>query len=109
MPSHPTDACYCHIVDAGVRNIQRLAAAGDMAAVVVEAEHLAFVAGLLDSYLLHCTHGRGFDESLHGQYWREVRQAYKARACQVSLAEMDTPWYFLAFALGYPQDAEPVS
>jgi len=107
MPPHPTDACYCHVVGAGIRNIQRLAASCDLAAVAVEAEHLAFVSGLLDSYLLYRIHGSGFDESLHGRYWHEVRPAYAARAGRESLAEMDTPWYFLAFILGFEYNAEP--
>ncbi len=80
MPPHPTDACYCHIVVAGVRNIQRLTAVGDLAHVEVEAEHLAFVSRLLDNYLLYCTHGSGFDESLHATYWHEIRPAYASRA-----------------------------
>ncbi len=103
MPPHPADACYCHVIGAGVRNVRRLAAQGDLAGVVAEAEHLQFVAGLLDTSLLY----RGtpnFDESLHGRYWREVRAAYRARAGRESLAEMDTPWYFLAFILGHEQD-----
>jgi hypothetical protein len=79
MPPHPTDACYCHVVGAGVRNIGRLAAAGNLAAVAVEVEHLEFVSELLDSYLLYCTHGRGFDESLHVRYWHQIRPAYVAR------------------------------
>ncbi|MBN9524009.1 hypothetical protein J0H58_36780 [bacterium] len=106
MPPHPTDACYASIVAAGARNVQRLAAAGDLAGVAVEAEHLAFVAGLLDAYLLYRGTPR-FDESLHGRYWREVRATYKERAGPGALDEMDTHWYFLAFALGHPQDAEP--
>ena len=106
MPPHPTDACYCHVIEAGTRNLRRLAAAGDLAGVAIEAEHLQFVAGLLDAYLVY----RGtpnFDESLHRRYWHEVRATYKARAGSESLAEMDSAWYFLAFILGHEQDAEP--
>lgn len=104
MPPHPTDACYCHVIHAGVRNIQRLVAAGNLAGVAVEVEHLGFVADLLDSYLLY--HGTpNFNESLHTQYWSEVRQAYKRRADPQSLEDMESPWYFLALILGHEQDS----
>ncbi len=107
MPPHPTDACCCHIVRAGIRNIRRLTVAGDLAAVAVESEHLEFVSGLLDSYLLYYTHGRGFDESLHLQYWEQVCPAYAARASPESLAEIDIPWYCLALSLGFRYNTEP--
>src|SRR5262245_47458037 len=106
MRPHPTEACYCHVVAAGVRNVRRLAAAGDLTGVALEAKHLEFVAGLLDSYLLYCTHGRDFDESLHGRYWREVRPAYAVRAGPESRAEMDIPWEFLAFSLRFEYNPE---
>jgi hypothetical protein len=100
MPPHPTDACYCHIIEAGVRNIRRLTSAADLGAVATEAEHLEFVSQLLDDLLLHGTHGCGFDESLHERYWLAVRPAYAARASPESLAEMDIAWEFLASSLG---------
>jgi hypothetical protein len=108
MPPHPKDACYCHVIGAGVSNIRRLTAAGDLAAVAMEAEHLEFVSRLLASFLLHSTHGRGFDELLHVRYWEEVRPAYAARACPESLAEMDIPWEFLASSLGIEYNASQV-
>lgn|GEM_PF-4477134 len=73
-----TNVCYCCIGRAGVHNIERPVAAGDLAAVAVEAEHLAFVSTLLDCYLLCCTHCHGFDDSLHQRYWDEIRPAYAA-------------------------------
>jgi hypothetical protein len=101
MPPHPTDACYCHVVEAGARNIQRLAEAGDLKQIAIEAEHLAFVAKLVTDLLLHCVHGRGFDEAEHAEYWTKVRRAYAALADPGSLEEMDIPWEFLASSLRY--------
>lgn len=105
MPPHPVDVCYCHIIGAGVRNIQRLAAASDPAGVAVEADHLAFVSDLLDAYLLYQGTPQ-FDESLHTRYWQKVRPAYASQLGHESLAEMESPWYFLAFILGHEQDAQ---
>ena len=103
MPPHPTDACYCHVVAAGVRNIQRLAAAGDLEGLSIEVAHTRFVVELLDSFLLY--HGTPrFDESMHRRYWDEVRGTYQAQASSASLAEMEIPWDFLAHGLGFDQE-----
>ncbi|HEY1066741.1 MAG TPA: hypothetical protein VGE52_11550, partial [Pirellulales bacterium] len=79
MPPHPVEACYCHVIEAGVQNIQRLAAVGDMAGVAVEADHVAYVARLLDDYLLY-RGTRNFDEARHRAYWCEARITYQSQA-----------------------------
>lgn len=106
MPPHPTDACYCDIIEAGVRNIRRLTVASDFSKIACEADHLAFVSTLLGRYLLYCVHGTGFDESLHSRYWNEVRPLYMQRASSDSTKEMDTAWNLLAFSLGIEYKAQ---
>ncbi len=106
MPPHPIDSCYCDIIEAGVRNIQRLTIASDFSGIASEADHLAFVSTLLGQMLLYCVHGSGFDESLHSRYWNEVRLLYMLQASPDSIKEMDTAWYFLAFSLGIEYEAK---
>lgn len=101
MANHPTDTCYNHIIIAGIQNIQRLVQKGDLSGVQVEADHLAFVAKLLDTYLHKSTHGTGFDVGMHNQYWYKIRIEYVSKASPESQMEMDTHWYMLASNLGF--------
>lgn len=93
MPPHKLDEAYGHVVEAAARNVRRLVPAGDLRLVGVEAEHLAFVAGLLDRYLLHGRWGDArFDPAAHGDYWHRVRPAYIAQADPESVQELRAAW-----------------
>jgi len=100
MPPHKLDESYAHIVQAGARNVCRLIGAGDLRQAQVEAEHLQFVADLLDGYLLHGRWGDArYDEAAHAVYWHRVRPAYIAQADSASLKELESAWDCLLWCI----------
>ena len=100
MPPHPLNACCCHLIEQGLRNIVRLAQEGDSSHILVEVQHIGPVATLLTEYELR----KNVDQlvgDLH-RYWTDIRPRYLSRADEQSIRDFDTAWYFLGFDRDVP-------
>ena len=95
MPPHPFNASLCHVIGAGLKNIQRLNKEGRAGDVAIEVDHLLEVAGILNRYCLYYGTPR-YDHTAFERYWRVSRLAYKAKVDDASLEGMMGAWSFLA-------------
>lgn len=95
MPPHPFNASLCHVIEAGLKNIQRLNKEGKGDVVAIEAEHLLEVQNILVSYCLYCGSPR-YDDAAFERYWHDSRLTYKSKADEASLESMMIAWAFLA-------------
>lgn len=108
MPPHPLNASLCHVIEAGLKNIQRLNKAGRHDDVAIEVRHLLEVEDILNRYCLY--HGSSrYDDAAFERYWRVSRLAYKAKVDEASLVEMMNAWAFLApdYHAFKDEEAEP--
>lgn len=95
MPPHPFNASLCHVIEAGLKNIQRLQMAGKHEDVTVEVKHLLLVEAILSSYCLYNGTPR-YDKTLFEQYWLVSRRDYMSTIDLESLVDMMIAWEFLA-------------
>ena len=95
MPPHPFNASLCHVIEAGLKNIQRLNKEGRHDDVAVEVEHLLEVQDILTRYCLYYR-TEHYDEAAFERYWRVSRLAYKAKVDEASLEGMMNAWAILA-------------
>lgn len=108
MPPHPFNASLCHVIEAGLKNIQQLNTEGRADAVAIEVEHLLEVQDILNRYCLYYGSPR-YDDAVFERYWRVSRLAYKAKVDEASLEGMMNAWAFLApdYHVFDEQEGEP--
>ena len=99
MPPHPTEACYCHVVSAGLENIDRLIAEG-AASIYLQNElrHIRSVNRTLTDFLLYHPHDARWTGVEHDNYWDQIRPAYVENADADSVENMFVAWECLALA-----------
>jgi hypothetical protein len=98
MPCHPTDACYCHVIEAGLRNISRLTNTGAAELAATEVEHLRAVTEILSARLLYTPSDARHDPLIDLRYWKQVYPQYLAKADPESSKEHRFAWEALALA-----------
>ena len=98
MPCHPTNACYCHVIEAGLRNISRHNDTGASELVATEVEHIKAVTEILTKRLLYTLGEPRHDPLIDLRYWKQAYPQYLAKADPESIKEHLIAWEFLAFA-----------
>jgi len=98
MPTHPTEACYCHVIEAGLANIERHYRRGATDELANELEHIRAVTEILTAVLLYPPSDPRHDESIHDRYWDWIRPRFIARANSDSVRQHIDAWEFLALA-----------
>ena len=99
MPPHPIDASYCHLVESGLENLERMEQ--DSASIDLirnELWHLRSVNRILTDYLLYHPHDARWTDTEHGDYWDNVRAKYMLASDPVSIDNFYTAWECLALA-----------
>ena len=99
MPVHPIEACYCHLIEAGLENLDRLNKAdSDSDLAQNELWHLHTVNRTLTDFLLYHPHDARWTGSEHDNYWDQTRPKYMLAANPMLIDNYYIAWEFLAHA-----------
>ena len=98
MPCHPTEACYCHVIEAGLRNLSRHNGSCATELAETELEHLRAVTKILTETLLYTPIDPRHDPSIDLRYWKQAYPQYLAKTDSESRKEHQFAWEFLALA-----------
>jgi len=98
MPAHPTEACYSHVIESGIKNLRRLVGSPDKAAFENELWHIEAVNQILSDHVLYQAENWRGEIPGHDRYWDEVRPKYLESAPAEAALEHYIAWEFLALA-----------